>query len=156
MHRFGAEVQRAIVAARAAGAKVSIFDDRGCLLWFCGDWEKQVGSMDQWREALGSGWLEFVHPHDLQAVEEWIAAGDRSEVRFRSIGPAGGGWQVVYLKKRRVGLYWLAVGDQRAAAADETNDATGIIFGTLLAALPWLEHWSGRTVADIDARRPAH
>jgi hypothetical protein len=112
MKRFGPEVQASLEATREAGCKASIFDDEGCLLWYCEDWETAVGSMDQWQEALGLGWLEFVHPADLEMVLAWTRAGAGEVVEFRSMAADGHGWQWVVLQRWRVGLYWLAIGDR--------------------------------------------
>jgi hypothetical protein len=137
MHRFGPEVARSIAAARQTGAKVSIFDERGFLLWYCDHWECDVGRMHEWNVALGRGWLEFVHPGDLPAVAAWFTAGDGAEVLFRTSTPDGKEWQAVVLKKRRVGLYWLAVGDRRPLGDDERPAMSCII----LAAAALLHAW---------------
>lgn len=141
MHRFGREVTRTIIEARSLGVKVSVFDDAGCLLWFCESWEKAVGGMvAEWSEALGHGWLEFVHPDDLKAVLKWCDCKRNATVKFRTTaGRDMEKWQWVVLSKKRVGLYWVAVGDRREITVDEplhpgpnTEFISLLIFGATL------------------------
>jgi len=134
MHRFGAEVEQSLKAAREAGQKVSVFDDHGCLLWFCQDWETEVGSMERWAQALGSGWLEFIHEEDVAIVRDWIKIRGPATVRFRSVHSHGQGWQEVVLTKRRVGLYWVAVGE-RGAEGPELPGTSCVLISLALAAV---------------------
>jgi hypothetical protein len=147
LKRFGREVELSIKAARDSGAKVSIFDDNGCLLWFCQGWEGDVGNMEAWREALGRGWLEFIHHDDLPQVTGWIAAGDGAIVKFRSVAPDGAGWQTVVLRKRRVGLYWLAVGERAA------DPASGFVIALLLIQQIGSISWARSFVSPYAAGR---
>lgn len=143
MRRFGPQVEQSIVAARELGAKVSVFDDAGCLLWYCGEWEAEVGKMEQWKEALGLGWLEFVHPDDLDTVMAWTRAGDGAEVKFRSMAAEGHGWQWVVLRRWRVGLYWLAIGDRKTQERT-ILPAPDTMFAVGLAAAEWVRSaWEG-------------
>lgn len=135
MHRFGPEVLETIRRAREHKVKVSIFDDRGCLLWFCEEWESEVGVMEKWKEALGLGWLEFVHSDDVKKCIEWIAAPDGAILHFRSVHPTQKGqWQKVTLIKRRVGLYWVAIGERNVLDNVEVPPNTDAVFclGALL------------------------
>ena len=132
MRRFGPEVVASIEAGRKLGIKMSLFDDNGCLLWFCAEWEMDVGRMEQWKIALGLGWLEFIHEEDLAAVRAWIRLGEGAEVVFRSAGGPGEPWQIVALKKHRVGLYWLAVGNRRMDLRPRDKDFGG---GAMLVGL---------------------
>jgi hypothetical protein len=125
VNRFGPEVESSIRAARVAGVRVAIFDDAGRLLWFCYRWAADINPMDQWGEVLGCGWLEFVHNDDLLVVSNWIQAGDGAVVEFRS----GRCHVLVRLVKRRVGHYWLAVGER-----SEPSLGLGLGLGLLAAA----------------------
>lgn len=114
MHRFGPEIEKILRTAKTENTKISIFDDAGCMLWFCENWEGVVGNMKSWAQALGFGWLEFVHPDDMDACKKWIAAGDGAVLVARSVHPTiADRWQTFCLVKKRIGLYWVCVGDRR-------------------------------------------
>jgi len=136
---------------------VSLYDDHGCLLWYCQNWERAVGSMDRWKEAMGKGWLEFVHPEDIDAVTLWIRAGDGARVRFRSVSPDGKGWQAVILQKHRVGLYWLAIGEHVPipGAVFLPGPDCVMLGAVLLAGVDWLQAvWALSPMTGMRAQPP--
>lgn len=139
MNRFGPEVEETIKLARAKGAKVSVFDDRGCLLWFCDCWEADVGTVQRWAQALGWGWLEFVHEEDVASVRSWIEGPDGMLVEFRTVAPEDPSkWTTVRLIKHRVGLYWVAIGVRRSLG--EQGAAVLVAAATFISSLgntPW-------------------
>jgi hypothetical protein len=134
MNRFGPEVERSIRAAKQCGAKVSVFDDDGHLLWFCDNWQTDVGKLEQWNVALGLGWLEFVHHDDLPNVQKWIRATKCATIKMRThSGKPEGGWVAVVMTKKRVGRYWLAVGDRKPITS-EIDWASYAPWGVISAA----------------------
>lgn len=147
MHRFGPEVLESIRRAREHRVKVSVFDDAGCLLWFSEEWESEVGAMEKWKEALGRGWLEFVHGDDVQRCLDWIAGPDGAILNFRSVHPTERGqWQKVTLIKRRVGLYWVAIGERNSVASVDVppnTDAVMAIGSLLLISHSLFDHLRG-------------
>ena len=69
--------------------------------------------MQHWAEALGHGWLEFIHADDMEACKRWIAAGDGALLVARSIHPQDpNSWQRFCLVKKRIGLYWVCLGER--------------------------------------------
>jgi hypothetical protein len=121
MNRFGAVMAEKIIEAHKAGLKVSVMDDDGNLLWFSPDWSEKTGQMKNPREALGRRWMEFVHSSCIDDVQRWLRdRSDSAEVRFIAhSGTLNNQWIVCAMVKRRVGLYWLAVGDNRIARPHE-------------------------------------
>ena len=116
-------VAMAIKAAKVDGVQLSIFDREGRLIWFSPEWADQTGGMEHIEQILGFRWLEFVHPRDEPAARAWIAAPDGAEVRLLcASGNEKNKWVVAALVKRQVGIYWLAVGCNRVAEADEVPE----------------------------------
>jgi hypothetical protein len=109
-----------IIAAHQVGLKVTVFDDEGHMLWYSPEWvDAGEGKMDNPSEGLGLKWQEFIHARDISAVREFLRGPDGASVRFLAQGTKPNLWLVCAMVKRRIGRYWLAVGDNRIARPDE-------------------------------------
>ena len=158
MKRFGAAMEREIKIALTARSKVSVFDDDGHLLWFCENWEAAVGRLESWSEALGHGWLEFVHHDDLAAVHQWIKCPTKATIRMRThSGTPDGHWVGIAMSKRRVGRYWLAIGDRRKLDGPGNElGPWGIVSAAMLAVGIAVAHKSSNAFTAPATRKPRY
>jgi hypothetical protein len=72
------------------------------LLWFGGGWEG-IGM----KEALGTGWLEFIHPDDFEGFMAWRINPKPAASKFRVLFRTG--WACVAMTRRRAGDCWLVI-----------------------------------------------
>jgi hypothetical protein len=105
--------------AKSADANTCLMGPAGNLLWSSDQWKVgKDGAGTGWGNALGWGWIEFIHPCDVRRVEEWLKfAGEEELVLFYSEHTEKRGeWiRVCLIKIILPGGLFYAVGKHRAS-----------------------------------------
>lgn len=83
------------------------------LLWAGGGWDG-ITRPEFW----GRRWLEFLHPEDVKAFNEWRSNPRKTTIKARWMWPPGWAW--IAMRKRRVGPLWVVV-SQVKPAEDEAK-----------------------------------